>query len=769
MSALDGFYSTWNKARETFGQGTPDDGSQFDGSSRLMEMKASVDAAAPDDRWQGSGSQAYAAANKEHASVYEKLAELDKKMAGEVKKAADVVNVGRTNLDTSKGWVESMVNCLPAGLSDTDRENKLIPIAKAGITKVDDIVKAATDDMTTIKGNVDKLKGEYETIQKTTRFGPAGNKEGKEDDKPDIMSAWQDRADGELLPEDVDGLVQDALNGNKDAASKVDEILNTIDPRQLQGRTDPTTGSKIPAEKLNPVQAELVGRMQQRMEDMSLNDLSALKEKLGDKNDILTNAMNVMSDPDVNYPRHGDAEVVSPNGGIPTSGWDVGGKDDLPSGVRDALGAKLDLSGPAHSDAPGVDVHFGDTDGARNLMTLSDIIGDGDPKFQQGSELDRSLMSRGQEILAASPTGGNEVVQRIFETAGHDKVIAHDMFTKNQEFLEDVLTNPWSDDGKAASTLTDWIKQDANSPDPELNRRAGETARVLADYMGTHKTDLLDMTGFDSLGKENPLLTQSLANAMTPYLDEIAGRPSDTAGGLGLNPTTGFGEAFDGGDAKSPKAVDLLTVLNTDDEAARIINARSIALQNDYINDFAQSVIDNPNFPQDATAIDAAGKLKGISENALISASNDVIGDGAEAKERVGRLLSGALDMAGNLPGPTGTAVGISSPLFKEFITSFETDKPADITTPTRSSISMQAMLANSFIQAGLGPQEGIDALSPFDPDRRNGLDVPRNPNSTEYNDFASALRNYLDNISRPVQTGIGAYNQAYRDALPET
>ncbi|MBU8827897.1 hypothetical protein [Mycolicibacterium goodii] len=50
MGALDGFYSTWNKARETFGQGVPTDGSQFDHSSELLNMKASVEAAAPDDR-----------------------------------------------------------------------------------------------------------------------------------------------------------------------------------------------------------------------------------------------------------------------------------------------------------------------------------------------------------------------------------------------------------------------------------------------------------------------------------------------------------------------------------------------------------------------------------------------------------------------------------------------------------------------------------------------------------------------------------------------
>lgn len=107
MSALDGFYSTWNKARETFGAGTPDDGSQFDGSARLRQMKAGVEAAAPDARWQGTASEAYAAANKKHADIYEKLADLDQKMAAEIKNAANIATAGRESLDRTRDWVSS--------------------------------------------------------------------------------------------------------------------------------------------------------------------------------------------------------------------------------------------------------------------------------------------------------------------------------------------------------------------------------------------------------------------------------------------------------------------------------------------------------------------------------------------------------------------------------------------------------------------------------------------------------------------------------------
>ncbi len=117
MSALDGFYSTWDKARETFGVGTPPDGSQYDGSSQLLRMKGMIDSAAKHDGWQGTGADAYAAANKEHANVYGKLAELDKQMAAEVTNAANIVTTGREQLDATKSWVDSAVSSLPGGLS----------------------------------------------------------------------------------------------------------------------------------------------------------------------------------------------------------------------------------------------------------------------------------------------------------------------------------------------------------------------------------------------------------------------------------------------------------------------------------------------------------------------------------------------------------------------------------------------------------------------------------------------------------------------------
>lgn len=193
MSALDGFYSTWNKARATFGEGTPTDGNDHNSSaSQLMRMKGMIESAAPDDRWQGTASQAYAAANTEHAGVYEKLADLDRRMAAEVTNAANVVTNGRNQLDATKSWVESMVASLPP-TSAQDRENKLIPIANQGISQVNTTVQNANRDMFGIGTRVTGIKNEYDglTSQRFTRDEEGSSSpqdkpgdEQKSDEKP---------------------------------------------------------------------------------------------------------------------------------------------------------------------------------------------------------------------------------------------------------------------------------------------------------------------------------------------------------------------------------------------------------------------------------------------------------------------------------------------------------------------------------------------------------------------------------------------------------
>ncbi|MDO3635904.1 EspA/EspE family type VII secretion system effector, partial [Mycolicibacterium arseniciresistens] len=115
MSALDGFYATWNDARNTFGEGTPQGGSQIDASPTFSKLGEDVQAAAPGDTWTGAGSDAYGGANKKHGENLTKLADLDQRLAAQLDQAADVVTTGRGNLDAVRQWVTDAANSVPPG------------------------------------------------------------------------------------------------------------------------------------------------------------------------------------------------------------------------------------------------------------------------------------------------------------------------------------------------------------------------------------------------------------------------------------------------------------------------------------------------------------------------------------------------------------------------------------------------------------------------------------------------------------------------------
>lgn len=174
MGALDAFYTTWSQARTTFGEGAPTTGEASDGSARLREMQSTIESAAPDDRWQGTASQAYAAKNAEHAAVYGKLADLDQRMAAEVSRAARVVSSGRQNLEQTQSWVSSMDASIPPGKSG---EIMRVILASKGIGQISDVITQSTGDMDEIGRRIEDIRKEYEAIagEKAGAGVPEGN------------------------------------------------------------------------------------------------------------------------------------------------------------------------------------------------------------------------------------------------------------------------------------------------------------------------------------------------------------------------------------------------------------------------------------------------------------------------------------------------------------------------------------------------------------------------------------------------------------------
>lgn len=764
---LDGFMSTWSKARETFGQGTPQTGESFDQSGSLRQMQTTVESAAPGSRWSGTAASAYDTANTNHGKVFGELASLDQRLSAKVTESAQVVSTGRQNLDTVRQWVLDAAASVPAGKT---REQMLMPIVKNGLGQVTEIITTSNAELNRIGGAIKGIGGEYQALN-DQKFGP---KEGEGD-----VQGVLGEDDKDLQPEDMEELARKTLAGDQEAAAKVDEILNGIGNDQL--------GPNSTAHPLDPVQAELVGQMQAQMSDMSMNDVNAARERLGENKDVLTNAMQVMSNPNVAYPRHdGDGLQVVPSttgGPLPNDGVLPGDTGALPRGVQDTLNMRSDFDGPPdpRPGYPGsgpVDWEGAErTRAADGMKNLADIVGDGDPRFQQGTALDREMMSNAKDWLASqeSPDGksqehwGDEVVERVFDTAGRDTVVNHDMFTSDKDFMQDVLTHEWQDNGQSASTLTDWISRDAYSLDPAVNERAGQTASAIADYLGdpANKDILMNnSTGSQpnmSLGQMNPDLTQSLAQSMSPYVDEMAGRPLDSSTGW----TAKDGE----GNLAYPHAAQVMGVLGTDPSAAAVLDARAASVQGAYINEYAGSVIDSNGQSSNSAAMEAAGRLKGIWDEGAYMSVLDTESDAAKARldayERMKTNYDAGFGLAGGIP-YAGPALELQSKLMQDAILGPPPQGGEPPKTPIESSLGMRSVLAQTFMEHNIGNPADIAVLrAEYDKNGDGILEVPpKELYEPARGKFSNELRDYFSNMPGPIKDPLSEYEQSYRDVL---
>jgi hypothetical protein len=759
LGVLDGFLSTWTRARTTFGEGVPQTGERFDQGGPLRQLQTAVASAAPGSRWTGDAASSYETANAKHGKVFGDLAVLDRQLSSRVTEASQIVAKGRRSLDAVRRWVLDAAATVPEG---KNRDQQLMKIVNSGLGQLREIVNGANAELNRVGGEIRAVGSGYQTLKDGMQFGvPEG---------PELDGAAGEET-GERKPEDMEELVRKALAGDQQAAAEVDGLLNNVSDEQL--------GPNAVAHPLNPLHAELVGQLQAQMKPMSLDDVNAARERLGDNKSVLSNALQVMSNPNITYPRHdGEGlEVVpsNPQAGLPSRSVEPGNSGALPDSVQRTLNLGGDFDGPPGPQAgyPGsapVDHDGGPrreaTDG---LATLATIVGDGDTRFQQGTELDRGMMNSAKEFLnaQASPDGqqhwGDDVVQRVFETAGRDTVVSHDMFTADRDFTHNVLTHEWSDDGRSASTLTNWIGDAANSPDPAVSARAGETASALAEYMGDpgNKDALMNIGGASqqnvSMGQLNPHLAQSLAHAMVPYVDDMAGRD--------LDGTTGW-QPIDGqSDMSYPHAANVFATLGTDDGAAQILDGRSTLVQAGFINEYAQSVIDHTG-PVDNSAMEAAGRLRGITEQGAFLSELDQHSDIEQARkaayERLSSNYDTVKDMAGVVPF-VGPGLTLQADLMKDAIVGPAPGDGSTGHTAIASSEAMKSALASTFIAHGVG---NSDTLAPFLDENGDQLLVPRDDvTSRQYFDFQNALNHFLDNVDGGAGP-LASYDQAYRDVL---
>ncbi|BBY45632.1 hypothetical protein A5765_01820 [Mycolicibacterium celeriflavum] len=192
MSVLAAFLSTWERARTTFGEGTPHGGDGFDHSARLRRLQSDVDAVAPRD-WTGAGSESYAEANQRQSRALAAMADLDQRLKAEVDRSAAVVAAGRRELEGVRQWVVDTAATVPRTAAG---ERMLWPVISRGASEVADIVRRSHGELSAIAERMRGLAGEYEEL----------SGRGKDDDAETVsfMSDDEDEPSDEVPPTTLD-------------------------------------------------------------------------------------------------------------------------------------------------------------------------------------------------------------------------------------------------------------------------------------------------------------------------------------------------------------------------------------------------------------------------------------------------------------------------------------------------------------------------------------------------------------------------------------
>jgi hypothetical protein len=619
VTALDGFYTTWNNARETFGQGTPQPGTDFDNSSQLRDLGDNVDNAKPGGWWSGAAASSYEKANDDHKQVFGRLADLDRKLSEKVNQSAQVVANGRENLDAVKQWVTDAANSVPPG---KQRDMMLMQISNKGLGQLTDVVKTSNDELTGVGNGIRTLKGEYDEAgnQKHAKEDGEGEPEGVTDDEKKRQEELERRAE-----EDVKKTLEE---GDQQAASRVNDALTNI----------------VPGQDLKPEQKAYLDQMASQQQNMTVNELKDAQDRLGDRKNVIGDSWQLMSNDDVKF---GDADE---NGNLRPGSF-----DRLPESVQKAISI-------SNLDYPAGEVE------RQQIEEVADIVRNGDTKFQDGTELDREMIRLSDRLMDQSPVN-QETVRDLFTSAGRDHQVVTDHMVDHQpylndpnapgtvpydynsdDFLNDIATMGWADDGKDAASLFSWTNEEAGT-NPDI---ASAAAERYAQFLGTHPelTDIPNAFGqTDTLGQLNPELVKGMAHGLTPYMADIA----NVEGGADDN----FNPLDSGQDSQNrPIAKGVFSVLGTQVDAYREFYgaANELALEKSY--DWANKVKEGDIVYAHDASMNGAATLKALMDYGTADGLKTIGMDNQEMEDLKKSVYNQAVDKLSMVPGPYGKAMG---------------------------------------------------------------------------------------------------------------
>jgi hypothetical protein len=421
------------------------------------------------------------------------------------------------------------------------------------------------------------------------------------------------------------------------------------------------------------------------------------------------------------------------------------------------------------------------------LGDLAGIVDAGNHRLQQGSGLDEGLMTKSKELLHGSQTATmplfpdgtipdrphwyhdnvDPTLQHMMNSVSPDSMVVHDAVTGagGQQFLKDLNTHQWQDNGTAAGNLFNTVRTDAvvtNPGDPTqeiVATRAGETAHAAAAFLGNPDNHLLNFDGtHNSLGQVNPNLTRAYAQALSPYIDDMMNNPLDqTRGFAPLDDPAAFDRSA------LPHTKNLFAVLDSDDVAAKDFNGRAMADAAAYDSRAAQSIVNDPSNIRYAD-LQTLGQLHAVIDSANNAELNDGVFDAnahaVEAWKRKGEWIKAGTEIAGHLPYVGPFAGDVGSILDKVFVG----DQPAPLHTLTpewRGFPAVQYPIVEALYQAGLGD---TSKLAPLIDQTGNGL-ISYHDALDKGPDATNAIGRYLASLQRSNQIDLDSLWQYYTNA----
>ncbi|OBB54557.1 MULTISPECIES: EspA/EspE family type VII secretion system effector [Mycolicibacterium] len=653
VSALDGFYTTWDNARQTFGQGTPQPGADFDKSPQLTDLGSGVTAAAPGSKWSGAAATNYDKANTDHQTVFTRLAELDRRIAQQVDQSAQVVATGRRNLDQVRQWVTDAANSVPPG---KQRDMFLMQIANRGLGQLSEVVQKTNAESNTVAQNLAKLGPEFDAIRNEQKFGN-GEKDEKKDDA-EALGVKEDEKkdegtkDGEALAEQAnlppaqrDPAVLDRVAANLPPTSLTDEQKTAL----AEGREVDT----IPKETQDYYRDfyRAAGKDGLLTLDRHLESEEAAGDTdAGAQRDRLANGLTVASNENI-VERDPDGSIAS-----------RGGYDQLPPDLREML--EVRRGDPTY---PGWET-LGPTE-AKNqhvadVVQFSELMGEANPGFQPGSRLGTEMYMKSADMVEYSvggygmtdtpPEAYERAANTLSEVAGRNNDASAQIFTGQGDDLPDgynrdetvrtLMGHDWSQsggEGNGAATLLDWMTEDSQRPigDP-LGDRARLAMTEIPDLLAPSDTDPVYQTMRDSFARNDAISTE---------MSQLLAKNTDSLSAPGSQ--QGFAETkLDslGNPIFAAADGNRLLELGSYSEDGRVTLAN--AAERDRIDELEAALRGHPGNLSDHLANSAAGALSGRIDDAMFGAvdhKNDVVKTDVDANDAVYRAKLLGAELAG--------------------------------------------------------------------------------------------------------------------------